>query len=88
MTLRTNEERATILTQHVTSQVAKGGRVELHTDFDAVLTFGSRPNHILHLLLSIITFGLWLIIWILITVSGGITRRAYHVDQYGWIRTS
>ena len=25
-----------------------------------------RPNHILHLLLSVVTLGLWLIVWLLI----------------------
>ena len=29
------------------------------------------PNHILHLLLSLVTMGLWLIIWILISVQFG-----------------
>jgi hypothetical protein len=29
------------------------------------------PNHILHLLLTIFTAGLWLIVWIIIAMSGG-----------------
>jgi len=86
--VRSDEDRKAILNRYVIDQVAKGGKVELHTDFDAVLTFGNRPNHVLHLLLSILTAGIWLIIWILISLSGGISRRSYHVDQCGWIKTT
>jgi len=31
----------------------------------------SAPNHVLHLLLSLVTFGLWLPIWILIAFFSG-----------------
>lgn len=34
-----------------------------------VLATGTKPNHILHLILTIITFGLWLLIWPLISVG-------------------
>lgn len=27
------------------------------------------PNHILHLLLSLVTFGIWVIVWILVSVA-------------------
>tara|TARA_R110000787_G_scaffold214407_1_gene323635 strand:- start:35 stop:295 length:261 start_codon:yes stop_codon:yes gene_type:complete len=30
-----------------------------------------EPNHILHLLLSLITAGCWVPIWLLIVISGG-----------------
>jgi hypothetical protein len=30
---------------------------------------GTKPNHILHLILSILTLGLWLPIWLLITIG-------------------
>ncbi len=32
--------------------------------------FQEKPNHILHLLLSIITAGIWLIVWLLFLESG------------------
>lgn len=32
---------------------------------------GQSPNHILHLLLSIITGGLWLIVWIILCCLSG-----------------
>lgn len=36
-----------------------------------VLAIASKPNHILHLLLSVLTAGVWLIVWFLIAVRGG-----------------
>jgi hypothetical protein len=34
-----------------------------------VKVFTKAPNHILHLLLSIITAGIWLIVWIMACIS-------------------
>lgn len=34
-----------------------------------------KTAHILHLLLSLLTVGLWVPIWILVAVSHGIERR-------------
>lgn len=33
-----------------------------------------RPNHILHLLLSLITVGIWLPIWLLVSLNDAIER--------------
>lgn len=33
-----------------------------------VLAQGTKPNHILHLLLSFFTFGVWIPIWLLLTI--------------------
>ena len=38
---------------------------------DYVLAVRKGPNHILHLILSIITGGLWIIIWILVSLKIG-----------------
>lgn len=39
-----------------------------------VLAQRKTPNHILHLLLSIFTSGLWLIVWILLIITKGSWR--------------
>lgn len=36
-----------------------------------VVVFRKGTNHILHLLLSLLTFGLWIIIWIGVSVKFG-----------------
>jgi len=35
-------------------------------------------NHILHLLLSVVTAGLWIPVWILCCVSRGLTNAGIH----------
>jgi hypothetical protein len=52
-------------------------------DFQAIMVRGRRPNHILHLLLSIFTLGIWLIVWLVISAQGGETRGVIKVDEYG-----
>ena len=44
------------------------------------------PNHILHLLLTLLTFGLWSVIWLLITI--GKEFEPYHCRVCGekWYR--
>jgi hypothetical protein len=36
-----------------------------------VLAERQTPNHILHLLLSVVTAGFWLPVWLLVVVVGG-----------------
>lgn len=38
----------------------------------------NRPNHILHLLLSVITGGLWLPVWFMLSVASRLKRAAKH----------
>jgi hypothetical protein len=60
-----------------------GARIESQGDFEAVLVKGNRPNHILHLILSLLTAGLWLIVWVLLAAFGGEERVLFTVDEYG-----
>jgi len=34
-----------------------------------VMAQGTKPNHLLHLVLSILTAGFWLIVWVLVSVG-------------------
>lgn len=40
-----------------------------------VVIVQDRPNHVLHLLLSVITFGAWIPIWFLISLISAIRRK-------------
>jgi hypothetical protein len=80
---KNTEERKALLAQAVANWVHGGWRVESQTDFQAVMAKGHRPNHILHLILTIITVGVWAIVWILVTVLGGEKRAVVSVDEYG-----
>jgi hypothetical protein len=77
------EERKAILDSALARAGGRGWRIETRSDFQAMIAQGHRVNHILHLILSIITFGLWLIVWILMGVFGGEKRAMVTVDEYG-----
>ncbi len=85
---RTPEERRAALAQHVASYVSNTYRVESQTDYQAIVVYGRRPNHLLHFLLSCFTFGLWVPVWIALVLFGGEKRRVVTVDSYGNVATS
>jgi hypothetical protein len=82
-TPRTLEERQAILARVIQTELAAGGRIESQTPTSVVIVRGNRVNHILHLLITIFTIGLWVIVWILLAASGGEKRRLMTVDDYG-----
>ncbi len=80
---KTDSERKQSLASTVTNMVAQGRRVESQSDFQAVLVRGHRPNHLLHLIVTCFTFGLWAIVWLVLTFAGGEKRETVTVDEYG-----
>jgi len=44
-----------------------------------VYATANTPNHILHLLLTLVTFGVWLVVWIALTVM----PKSYRCPQCG-----
>lgn len=83
---KTEEERKEALAILVISRLNLGRRIESQTDYQVVLVSGQPVNHILHLLLTIITVGLWSIIWLTLVGTGGERREIARVD--GWGNTS
>ena len=81
----TTDQRRAALATNLQLAVKKGWRVESQTDFQANLVKGHRTNHILHLILSIVTFGLWLIVWLIVALTNKENRRVVTVDEYGRI---
>jgi zinc-ribbon domain len=78
--------RKSLLGQAIQQEVLAGGRIEAQTEFNAVLRFGGkRVNHILHLLLTLITFGLWVVVWISLAISSATSKYAVTltIDEYG-----
>jgi hypothetical protein len=82
-TPRSTKERKAILEKRVIEFVGIGYVVQIHTDFQAVLTHNKRPNHILHFILTILLFGFWLIIWIIITLKNSKRYLTINVDEFG-----
>ena len=54
----------------VAAKPKKGGFIP-YTDQEVavLLSKKKKTSHVLHLLLSIITVGIWIIIWVLVTIS-------------------
>ena len=77
------ERRRALLAQAVAREVAGGARVESNSDYLAVLVYGKPVNHVLHLILTLVTFLLWAIVWIWVAVAGGEKRVILSVDDYG-----
>lgn len=82
-----SDERRTILSRMLETQAMPTMRVESRSDYQAVLVFGSKPNHILHFLIGIFTLGLWWIVWLLIALSSGETHRMITVNENGQVST-
>jgi hypothetical protein len=81
---RASDERQEILAGTVAGYVRRGYRVESQTPYQAIVVKGRRPNHLLHLVLSVLTLGLWmLLVWLPLVVFGGEKRRVVSVDTFG-----
>lgn len=76
-------QREAILDEAIRRNVARGATVELRQQFAVVLLFKRRVNHVVHAILSILTFGLWLFVWLLLAATGRDTRMTLNVDGYG-----
>lgn len=80
---KTEAERKELLARAVANQIRQGWRVESQTDYQAVIVRGQRPNHVLHLILTLVTLGLWGIVWIAVVAFGGEKRGVIEIDAYG-----
>ncbi len=72
-----------MLVGSVQRAAARGARIENQSAFQAIIVEGRPINHILHLLLSIFTLGLWLLIWIVLAIFGGEKRSLVRIDKDG-----
>lgn len=79
------EERKRKLANQIRTEVTQGGRVESQGDFDAVLATGKEINHTVHLIATIVSCGIWGIVWLVMALTGGIKRKMVAVDEYGQI---
>jgi hypothetical protein len=85
--MATDAERREALRGAVDRALEKGAKLESQADFSAVLVFPNRPNHVLHLVLSIATLGIWLLTWLLVVLRGKEARIEVTVDEEAVIHT-
>lgn len=77
--------RRSNLATAVNREVATGGHVESQTGYNALVRHGNRPNHVLHLILTLVTLGFWLWVWIAIVIFHHATKKtvSISVDEFG-----
>ncbi|RVW02305.1 hypothetical protein [Rhodococcus spongiicola] len=69
----------------ISSEVARGARVESQTDTNAIVVTGSKPNHVLHAIITLFTCGFWGLVWIVLAIMLREHRIALTVDPYGHV---
>lgn len=84
--LVSHSERKEILRKAVLGYVSSGWKLVFESEFESVLEIGKRPNHVLHLLLSIFTLGFWIFVWIFLSLFSRPRRITISVDAYGNIQ--
>ena len=77
------ENRRQVLLDELASELAGGSRLIFRSDFTAVLVKGKPVNHALHAILSVLTGGLWLIVWVILLATGGEKWTELSVDEDG-----
>ncbi len=76
-------ERQKILKEKIVICQATGMRLESSGEFQAVLATPQKTNHVMHLIVSFFTLGLWLPVWLLITLTRKNRREVLQVDEAG-----
>lgn len=71
------------LSQGVQREVVSGYRVESQTDTNAILVKGGNINHVLHLILTLVTLGAWSLVWLILWIANRESRLILTVDDYG-----
>ncbi len=84
----TADQRRRNLAQAVQTEVAGGWRVESQTDESAVVVKGGQTNHVLHLILTIITCSAWGLVWIAMAIINRRQAVMLRVDEFGNILRS
>lgn len=77
------EDRALAMAGRIAYWTKWDWRVESQTEIQAVMVRGHRPNHVLHLILSIITAGIWLFVWLFVAIVGGEKRKTITIGPEG-----
>lgn len=79
------DRRKSAVASSVAAAVGAGWNVQSQTDYQAVMIRpGTKVNHLLHLILTLITLGLWLVVWFLVAVLHKREKLlVISVDEYG-----
>lgn len=71
------------LDQAVAAEIQAGAELESQTPVMAVLRTGKKVNHVLHIILSVLTAGLWLIVWAILVATNKRQRIVLSLNDAG-----
>lgn len=84
-----DEKRRAILLDEVQRCQAYGHDLVADHGLSVIMKRGHRPNHVLHLILSVLTLGVWaVLVWLPIGLFGGEQRYVLRVDEHGQVARS
>ncbi len=86
--MATDAERQGALDSRIARELAGGGNLESQSGYTAVLIKGKKVNHILHLILSVLTAGFWLIVWAILVITNKRQRIVLHVNDDAVVETT
>lgn len=78
-------DRHAALNAVVMQRVMEGFRVETQTEWQVVVAKPANVNHVVHVILSLLTCGLWLPIWLIVAMTAKSPRIILSVDPYGQV---
>ena len=86
-TPNTESDNRRALNTAVANEVATNGwRVESQTNEQAILAKGKPVNHVLHGVLTLLSAGVWLIVWLPLWLVNRRQTLVLSVDDYGNVR--
>jgi hypothetical protein len=80
---RSDDQRQALLRSVIDARSARGARIESRSEFQAVVVTGTKINHTLQLILTLVTCGLWGFVWLVLVLTGGEKREVIMVDSFG-----
>ncbi len=81
------DTRKSRLAQGVHNEVVRGAMVESQSDYNAVLRYGKPINHMLHLILTLVTCGCWSLVWLILYIMQATEKKTVTltVDEFGQV---
>lgn len=80
----TDEQRTHRLEQELQRLAMAGWQVDRYTDpFTVTVRRRAPVNHVMHGILSVLTLGLWLFVWLVIVMVPRTQRTTVRVDEAG-----
>lgn len=78
-------QRQQALATAVQQEVTRGGRVESQGPYNAIIRYGKDINHVLHLILTLVTCSVWGLVWLALVINQMVQKKAVslQVDPFG-----